>query len=238
MPLRLREKLRDGSFVQPPSQQEKTNQPLPRTSGSGFGTQNRMGGEPPLTTVKSKDTEVQIAGFRRPPPPNTHTQNYICTPLHTDIGVLPEILCIHTWLQAYAVIYEHGGTEAQMFLWAVLHIQIHGWLDTKAHENRNTQRHKTMQTHAHSNTRQWELGQASSPTSRRASPHGGGGGVFPQPPRTWRSQRRGVGGGVRGSARSACRPPPLLGSLEDHRGSSPQDLCRASPELPSPRPLC
>lgn len=32
-----------------------------------------------MTTVKSKDTEVQIAGFRRPPPKHTHTKLYMHT---------------------------------------------------------------------------------------------------------------------------------------------------------------
>lgn len=48
-----------------------------------------------MTTVKSKDTEVQIAGFRRPPPKHTHTKLYMHTLTYRHRCSPGDIVCTH-----------------------------------------------------------------------------------------------------------------------------------------------
>lgn len=62
----------------------RDNQLLPRTSGSGFRTQSRVGRETSLTAVKGKDTEVHIARIRHP---HTHIRICTCAAVHADIDV-------------------------------------------------------------------------------------------------------------------------------------------------------
>lgn len=73
----------------------RDDQLLPRTSGSGFRTQSRVGREPHLTTVKGKDTDVHIAGLRHP-----HTHIHICTrtTIHTDRAVPHIDTCVGIYI--------------------------------------------------------------------------------------------------------------------------------------------
>lgn len=62
----------------------RDNQPLPRTSGSGFRTQSRVGRETNLTAVKGTDTEVHTARIRHLHP---HIRICTCAAVHADIDI-------------------------------------------------------------------------------------------------------------------------------------------------------